>query len=118
MTNLKAIGKRVRQLREGAGIGQEELAAEVGSSRSTIAGIETGGDRGGAELMIAIADYFKVPLDWLYCREVPPGGPLLGQFIDSAEELAWVAFYRSLSPVERAAAVKLLSVPMDGRARA
>jgi transcriptional regulator with XRE-family HTH domain len=117
MTNLKAIGRRVRQLREAAGLGQEELAAEVGTSRSTIAGIETAGDRGGGELMIAIADYFKVPLDWLHCREVPPGGPLVGQFIEDLDELALINFWRGLTPVERSAVAKMLHI-RDDRASA
>jgi hypothetical protein len=32
---------------------------------------------------------------WLLCREVPPGGPLTGEFInDPDEKLAWLPFWR------------------------
>jgi transcriptional regulator with XRE-family HTH domain len=118
MSKLKEIGRRVAKLRKQSGLTQEQFAAEIGLGRGTIAGIESGGDQAGHSSMVAIADYFKVPMDWLICREVPPGGPLLGQFIDRPDELAWVNFYRSLTPADRAAAVKLLRVPQDGRARA
>lgn len=112
MTNLKAIGRRVRELREDEGVGQEELAASIGVSRSTIAGIETGGDRGGILTMVAIADHYKVPMDWLLCRDVPPGGPPIGKFIDRADQLALFDFWEGLDPSERAAAVRLLRIPL------
>lgn len=118
MTNLKAIGRRVVELRRGADLTQVALADIIGVARGTIGSIETGGNRGGIVTTIAIADYFKVPMDWLLCREVPPGGPLVGQFVDRPDELAWLAFWRGLTPAERAAAVKMLRVPDDGRARA
>ena len=110
MTKLKDIGRRVAELRSKAGLTQEALAAEIGLSRGTIAGIETGGDRGGILSMMAIADYFKVPMDWLLCRTVPAGGPLTGEFIDLQDELAWVMFWRSLTPADKAAALRMLRV--------
>jgi transcriptional regulator with XRE-family HTH domain len=87
MTSLKAIGARVRELRRAEGIGQEELAAIIGISRSTLAGIETGGDRGGIETMVAIADHYKVPMDWLLYRELPPGRPPVGKLIYRPDEI-------------------------------
>ena len=116
MTNLKAIGQRVRQLREEEGIIQEELAAVLGVSRSTIAGIESGGDRGGILTMVAIADHYKVPMDWLLCRQVPPGGPPVGKFIDRPDQLALFEFWEGLDDAERAMAVRLLRIPPPGEA--
>ena len=84
----------MKDLRQKAGEGQEDLAAVADVTRSTIAGIETGRDQGGLATMVAIADHYKVPLDWLLCRKVPPGGPPLGQFVDSPDEVAWVLFWR------------------------
>lgn len=113
MTNLKVIGKRVRALRTAkpGNLTQEQLAAEIGVTRSAIAGIETGGDRGGIETMIAIADYYKVPMDWLLSRSVPPGGPLSGEFVNDADELAWIHFWRNLSEQDRLAALRMLRIP-------
>lgn len=111
MTNLKAIGRRVAELRNKAGLTQEELADTIGVARGTLGSIETGGGRGGIVTTIAIADHFKVPMDWLLCREVPAGGPLVGQFVDRPDELAWLALWRGLSPVEQSAAQKMFRVP-------
>ena len=111
MINLKEAGRRIATLRASKDIGQVELAAEVGCSRSTIAGIESGGDRAGIETAVAIADYFKVPLDWLLGRRVPPGGPLVGQFVEDPDKLALLQFWESLSEADRLAATRLLRIP-------
>jgi transcriptional regulator with XRE-family HTH domain len=96
MTNLKTIGARVRDLRLTEGIGQQELASIIGISRSTLAGIETGIDRGGIETMIAIADHYKVPMDWLLDRKVPPGPPPLGKFVYRSDEVSILGLWEAL----------------------
>ena len=113
--DLKAVGARVRKLREAAREVQEDLAAICEVSRSTIAGIESGADRGGLVTMLAIADHYKVPLDWLLCRRVPPGGPAVGCLVDRPDQLALLAFWESLSEIERHAAVGLLRIPLPGK---
>lgn len=110
MTNLQAIGRRVAELRVAAGLTQDRLAAEIGISRSTLAGVERGIDRAGIVSTVAIADYFKVPMDWLLGRSVPPGGPLTGEFTYRPDELVWIDFWRSLPAEERRSVVKLLNV--------
>jgi len=119
MTNLKAIGRRVKWLRNTRlpKESQDQLAAAIGVTRSAIAGIESGGDRGGLETMVAIADYYKVPLDWLLCRDVPTGGPLVGEFIDDPDELAFAHFWRGLGDDGRATALAVLRIDRSGRAR-
>jgi len=116
VNNLKAIGRRIKDLRHKAGEGQEDLAAVLGVTRSTIAGIETGRDQGGLTTMIAIADHYKVPFDWLLGRRVPPGGPAVGQFVDSPDEVAWVAFWRGLNPTQRSAVLTTLRIPFPNSA--
>lgn len=111
MTGLEDIGKRIAKLRQDAGMTQEALAAEIGISRSTLAGIENGKDRAGILSTVAIADYFKVPMDWLLGRSVPPGGPLLTEVVNRLDELAWIAFWRDLTIEDRRAAVRLLRIP-------
>jgi transcriptional regulator with XRE-family HTH domain len=120
VTNLKAIGARVKSLRKAqpGRNNQDDLAAMIGTSRSTIAGIEAGTDRGGIEIMIALADYFKVPMDWLLCRDLPAGGPLAGQFVNNPDELSWLAFWRALSVPDRKAVTRLLHISGDDSARA
>src|SRR5579859_2701754 len=118
MIDLKAMGARIADLRRRAGIAtQEGLAAELsapedspGWGRSAIGGIESGGDRPGLLLAVAIADRFRVPMDWLLGRKVPTGGPLLGQFVDDPDELAWLNFWRELLPEERPTVLKMLRI--------
>jgi transcriptional regulator with XRE-family HTH domain len=118
MTNLETIGRRIAELRRQQGITQDTLSAAIGVSRSTLAGIERGLDRAGIASTIAIADYFKVPMDWLLGRRVPPGGPLKSEVINREDELSWVAFWRGLPVEERRMAMKLLNVPHSNDAAA
>lgn len=111
MNKLKAIGRRIAGLRRDARMTQTDLATAVGVTRSIIGEIEGGTQPGGLDTMIALADQFKVPLDWLLLREVPPGGPLVGKFVDDPDELAWVAFLSRLSPEERSVAARMLGLP-------
>lgn len=111
MDKLKQIGGRVAALRGRLGMTQADFAEAVGIARSTLAGIESGGDRGGILSMIAIADYCEVPMDWLLCRSVPGGGPLVGQFIEKPSELGLMRFWRSLPADEQLAVTRLLHIP-------
>lgn len=112
MLDPKAVGRRIVELRRAAGITrQEDFAALFNVSRSAIAMIETGGDLPGRDLAIAMADYFRIPLDWLFCRQVPSGGPLAGKFVQNRDELAWLRFWESLNDEERTAAIRMLRIP-------
>lgn len=115
MTKFQAIGHRVKKLRKAVRPKetQDDLAAAVGVSRSTIGMIEAGKDGGGIATMIAIADHYKVPLDWLVCRRVPEGGPLAGQFVDDLNELAWLDFWRGIPEEHRDALFRALQIRRD-----
>lgn len=115
MTNLEAMGKRIRELRRLAHMTQDQLAAELGISRSTLAGVELGKDRLGIESTIATADYFKVPMDWLIGRRVPAGGPLSAQFFEDGDELGLVKYWRSLPLEKRRAMAAMLDFPTSDR---
>ncbi len=109
MLDPQAIGRRLVELRRATDIvRQEDLAAIFGISRSTIAGIEAGGDLPGRDLAVAMANYFRVPLDWLLCRTVPPGGPQVGQFVEDGNELALLGLWRNLSHEQRVLLMQML----------
>ena len=110
MNYWMATSNRIRSLREQSGLTQDQLAAEIGYGRSTLASIEVGQDTPGLAFLIAVADYFRVPLDWLLARTPPSGGPLLGQFVERPDELAVLAFWRSLSHEERSVLTRLLRI--------
>lgn len=116
MTDLKACGRRIAQLREAEGLTQDGLAAAIGRGRSTVAMAEVGKDKLGADALIAIADHFKVPLDWLLFREVPPGGPAVGKFVDRPDQLAILAFWDGLDRNDKLHAVRLLHIPLPADA--
>ena len=70
---LQSMAKRVRVLREDAGLNQIELAAEVrrrgvSCSNSLVSSIETGRANLSIEVFIAIADALDVTLDYLATR--------------------------------------------------
>lgn len=104
----KKVGQRIKALRHAAGQTQAEVAEALGIARSTYGEMENGTDRGGLDSVLAVADYFKVPLDWLLWRVPPTGGPLVGYFIDDPDELAWVGLWRAMSPAARKAMTLML----------
>jgi transcriptional regulator with XRE-family HTH domain len=114
MTNHKMIGRRIAQTRRDMGATQVEMAEAVGVSRPQLTGIEGGGTT-SLPTIIAIADYLKVPLDWLLGRKVPPGGPLVGHFIYEPDQLALFRFWDALSIEERRAVFITLRIsPVSG----
>lgn len=101
MENVKLVGQQVATLRKKLRMTQTELADAIGVQRSILGEIETGTQPGGLATMLALADYFKVPLDWLLCRKPPLGGPLAGHFVDDPDELAWLRFWQDMDDIER-----------------
>lgn len=56
---------RLRELREAAGLTQEQVAEATGIARSTIAAYEVGGRRPHGENVRTLAEFFRVPADYL-----------------------------------------------------
>lgn len=65
---MSVFSSRLRQLRNDAGITQDELAKAIGVSKSSVNMYERGEREPGFETMEAIADYFNVDMDYLYGR--------------------------------------------------
>jgi transcriptional regulator with XRE-family HTH domain len=62
------FGKRIKDLRNEKEITQNQLADNLEVSRSTIAMTENGERQAGYDLLIKLADYFNVSIDYLLCR--------------------------------------------------
>ena len=94
------IGRRIRFLREQAGITQGELAKIIGVSRMSVTHWETERAEPFYEAVIKMADYFKVTADYLLGRDNPPPTPTdtVVTFTDGRQ----VPFSK-LTPEERAA---------------
>ncbi len=63
-----SFGNRVRLLRLENCLNQVQLAKALGTTKQNIYQIETDKNYPGIKLMIALADFFKVSLDYLFGR--------------------------------------------------
>ncbi len=59
------MGNRIRRLRLQRGYSQEKLADELGITRRHIMRLESGKSAGSIDLIIEVANYFDVSLDYL-----------------------------------------------------
>ena len=73
---LKDIGKRLRALREGAGLSQMKIGTFNGFNQSNLARYELGKASPPLELLLWYADYFDVSLDYIFARTDEPQGKL------------------------------------------
>ena len=62
------FGGRILQLRLENNLTQVQLAKATGTTKQNIYQIEVGNNYPGTRLMVAIADYFQVSLDYLFGR--------------------------------------------------
>ena len=67
--NAKTLGKQIMALRREKGVTQEELAKYIGVSAQAVSKWENGGAP-DVELLPKIADFFAVPIDALFGRDV------------------------------------------------
>ena len=65
MFDIKACGRRIREIRHRYGITQQSLADYLNTSKSHIGKIENGQRGASIDLYIEIAQYFSVSLDYL-----------------------------------------------------
>ena len=70
--NAKEIGKRIRQLREDAGMSQAELGNRLKVSQTRISRYEAGHATPPLKQLIKLANIFRVPLDYLLFGAEPP----------------------------------------------
>lgn len=69
---LTAVGPRLRQLREQRGLTLTEVALSTGVAVSTLSRLESGGRRPTLELLLPLAETYRVTLDELV--DAPPTG--------------------------------------------
>lgn len=75
--NIKDCGQRIRELRKAQGLTQEQLSTQLGIGERHLRKLEQGDTCGSIDLLIDIADYFEVTLDYL----------LLGKCVPASKEL-------------------------------
>jgi transcriptional regulator with XRE-family HTH domain len=62
-TTLDAVGPRLRKVREQRGVTLTEVATRTGMSKSTLSRLENGQRRPSLELLLPLAQVYRVPLD-------------------------------------------------------
>jgi transcriptional regulator with XRE-family HTH domain len=60
---LELVGPRLRKVREQRGVTLTEVAAQTGISKSTLSRLENGQRRPSLELLLPLAQIYRVPLD-------------------------------------------------------
>lgn len=116
IVDKQPIGRRLAELRRAAGLRQEDVAAAVGISRSHLAGMEKRHDNPGRATVTALASFYGVSVDFLINGEgAAPPPPQARQFIEDPDELALIAFWRSLSLDQRGFMLNMLRGASGGR---
>jgi transcriptional regulator with XRE-family HTH domain len=73
MSDMKSLGRRIRQLR-GFDATQEEFAKKLGISQSQFSKYERGTIAPPADVLIRIKEQFRVSIDWLLTGDPDSGG--------------------------------------------
>ena len=102
---------KLRELRELNKLTQQELADKLGLTRSRIGAYETGVNNPEYAVLLRLADYFHVTLDYLTGRSDTPEVTL------TEEENQILLLLRRLSPGERAALLRLLEATLVRQSR-
>ncbi len=63
---------RIRDLREDADLSQRQIAEAVGITQRKYSYVETGTQPLTDELLVKLADYYNVSIDYLLCRTDDP----------------------------------------------
>jgi len=70
LLNKNLIGSRLIELRKIKKLTQKEVADGIGCLRSTLSNIELGKKPASLDMVIALADFYEVPIDYLLGRDL------------------------------------------------
>ena len=74
----KSFGARLRAVRRSAGLSQQQVGALFHSEKSRITHFEKGDSAPPFDVLLALADYFQVSVDWLVGRDAFAHHPQMG----------------------------------------
>ena len=72
MFDKKRFGERLASLRNSRAVSQQEIADVLGVGKSAVSMMESGNRAASADVLIALADFFDVSLDYLCGRSDDP----------------------------------------------
>lgn len=67
-----SFASRIKELRLGKGLTMDQLAKDIGSTRATISNFENEQRKPSLDMVIKLADYFQVSIDYLVGRTDDP----------------------------------------------
>lgn len=67
-----SFSERIKELRSSKGLTMEKLGKDIGSTRATICNFENGQRKPSLDMLIKLADYFDVSIDYLVGRTDDP----------------------------------------------
>ena len=89
--NMKDFGLRLRKLRQACGLTQEEFCHVIGISDTHYRKIEAGTRTGSLELIVEMAEYFHVSLDYLLLGETESNSKAKRDILAVIESLTRIA---------------------------
>lgn len=99
--------ERLKMLRNSQGLTQEAFAKALNCTREAIASYETGKSTPPVEVLIQIADYLKVSLDFLVGRSQ---SPIIESPSSSLKEMDLFSLYYKLSKEDKERLVSIAKV--------
>jgi transcriptional regulator with XRE-family HTH domain len=89
--NMKDFGLRLRNLRHACGLTQEEFSDEIGISDTHYRKIEAGCRAGSLEVIVEMANYFHVSVDYLLLGETESNSKAKQDILAVIENLKRIA---------------------------
>ena len=108
--------ERIRELREEFGITQKKLSEILGVTRTAVAKWEANENGPNSDVLLKIADYFDVSLDYLLGRTDIKKAPVESDKGDrSAMEQEFIELYHRLTPDQKKTVSALISALLDDK---
>ncbi len=81
MIDHASIGQKVKTIRLGKGITQEQLAEAAGVGVTHISHLETGSGTVSLKVFLAIVNYLECSADELLCKEITSARPIVDNWL-------------------------------------
>ena len=81
MIDYASIGQKVKQIRLGQGVTQEQLAEAVGVGVTHISHLETGSGTVSLKVFLAIVNYLNCSADEILCKEITTARPIVDSWL-------------------------------------
>lgn len=81
MIDYASIGQKVKQIRLGKGVTQEQLAEAVGVGVTHISHLETGSGTVSLKVFLAIVNYLECSADEILCKEITTARPIVNSWL-------------------------------------